>query len=77
MATTPKPLITVHGRIAGTVPIPGTDQCSVTFEPDTTHQGNAAWAQGTPALAMELNVKRAATEGLTPGDAVTITVTPA
>lgn len=84
MATTPKPVATIHARVAAKVQPHALDQrtdpdlWSVTFQPDDDNsQGNNAWAQGTPAMAMELNVKAAVAAKLEPGAAVTITIAPA
>lgn len=84
MATAPKPVVTIHGRVAARIQPHANDErtdpglWSVTFQPDDANgQGNSSWAQGTPAIAMELNVKAAVAAKLEPGAAVTITIAPA
>ena len=71
--------MTIHATVAATVQLKDADPdlWSVTFQPDYDHDGNGAWAKHTPAMAMELNVKRDIADKLEPGAAVTITVVPA
>jgi len=73
---TAKPAFTVQAHVAAKLQTQDPDQWAVTFQPDYTEGANAAWAKGTPAAAVEVNVLAAVADRFEPGEPVMITFTP-